>query len=85
MKANKLLQKLIQSRNNVSFDDFVHCIELVGFKLKRVSGSHHVFSKEGIPDLVNVQCINGKAKPYQISQFLRILKLYDMKVVKENE
>lgn len=84
MKANKLLQKLIQSKNNVSFDDFVRCIELFGFKKKRISGSHHVFSKEGIAELVNVQCVNGKAKPYQISQFLRILKLYDMKVVKED-
>ena len=78
MKASKLLRKLKQSRNNVSFDDFESCILSMGFTKKGVSGSHHTFVKDGVKELINIQCVNGKAKPYQIAQFLRILKHYDI-------
>jgi hypothetical protein len=36
---------------------------------RRVSGSHHVFGRDGIPEQVNLQEVRGEAKPYQVRQF----------------
>jgi predicted RNA binding protein YcfA (HicA-like mRNA interferase family) len=37
----------------------------LGFEL-RIKGSHHIFTKEGIDEIINIQPKNGKAKPYQV-------------------
>jgi len=51
-------------------------VEAFGFELKRVSGSHHIFAQAGIPELVNLQDVDGQAKPYQIRQFLKLVERY---------
>jgi predicted RNA binding protein YcfA (HicA-like mRNA interferase family) len=55
-------------------------VEAFGFSLKRVSGSHHVFSHPDVPELVNLQNIKGEAKPYQVRQFLRLVERYNLKL-----
>ena len=44
----------------------------------RVSGSHHIFSHPGIPELVTLQEVKGQAKPYQIRQFLRLAERHNL-------
>jgi predicted RNA binding protein YcfA (HicA-like mRNA interferase family) len=39
----------------------------LGFQ-ERTRGSHHVFFREDIEELLNVQSSSGKAKPYQVRQ-----------------
>jgi len=51
-----------------------------GFRLDRVSGSHHIFVHEGIPELVNLQEVRGEAKPYQIRQFLKLVERYNLRL-----
>jgi predicted RNA binding protein YcfA (HicA-like mRNA interferase family) len=58
-------------------------VERFGFRLDRVSGSHHIFVHEAIPELVNLQEVKGEAKPYQIRQFLRLIELYNLKLEDE--
>jgi hypothetical protein len=41
-----------------------------------VSGSHHIFSHPDIPELLNLQEIDGQAKPYQIRQLLKLVERY---------
>jgi hypothetical protein len=48
--------------------------------MRRVSGSHHVFVHPEIPELINLQAVRGKAKPYQIRQFLKLVERYDLKL-----
>ena len=45
-----------------------------GFRLERVSGSHHIYAHPSIPELVNLQEVDGRAKPYQVRQFLRLIE-----------
>jgi predicted RNA binding protein YcfA (HicA-like mRNA interferase family) len=54
--------------------------EAFGFKLSRISGSHHIFVHPDIPELVNLQSVKGQAKPYQIKQFLRLVERYDLEL-----
>ncbi|MBD2081833.1 type II toxin-antitoxin system HicA family toxin [Leptolyngbya sp. FACHB-17] len=73
-KKRKLLKKILEGSNNVSFDELVTLVEGFGFTLSRINGSHHIFHHPDIPDLVNLQNRKGKAVPYQIRQFLSIVE-----------
>jgi hypothetical protein len=39
----------------------------IGFE-QRVRGSHHLFRKTGIEEMINLQRDGNKAKPYQVRQ-----------------
>lgn len=51
-------------------------VEAFGFELKRTSGSHHIFVHPTVPELLNLQEIDGQAKAYQIRQFVRLVERY---------
>lgn len=78
MKRRKLLQKAISSPRNVRFDDMATLMEAFGFRLSRVKGSHHISVHPEVRELVNLQNVGGKAKPYQIRQFLRLVERYNL-------
>jgi len=76
-----LLKLLSQGTlRNVAFADMTSLVEGFGFRLARVSGSHHIFTHPGIPELVNLQEVTGEAKPYQIRQFLRLVERYNLRL-----
>ncbi len=80
MKKKKLLQKILANQRNVSFEELSLLVEGFGFFLDRVSGSHHIYKRAGIRELVNIQDVNGKAKPYQIKQFLTLVERYNLQL-----
>ena len=85
MNRRRLLRKLASGAlRNVAFSDMKSLVEGFGFRLERVSGSHHIFIHSGIPELVNLQEVNGEAKPYQIRQFLRLVERHNLRL-KEDE
>ena len=78
MKKRKLLEKALTRPGNFRFSEMVALVEAFGFHLSRVSGSHLIFVHPQVEELVNIQNVNGKAKPYQIRQFLRIVEWYNL-------
>ncbi len=52
----------------------------MGFVLARTAGSHHIFSHPALAELINIQQMNGEAKPYQVRQFLRLVERYNLKL-----
>ena len=78
MNTKKLLKKILASPTNVRFADMVKLIEGFGFRARRISGSHHIFVHPAVPELVNLQEVNGEAKPYQIRQFIRLVERYNL-------
>ena len=84
MNRRRLLQRLAEGAlKNVSFSDFTNLVEGFGFRLTRVTGSHHIFAHPNIPELANLQEVKGETKPYQIRQFLRLVERYDLKLEEE--
>ena len=65
---------------NIRFDEFVALVEAFGFALSRTSGSHHIFQHPDVDELLNLQNSKGKAKPYQIKQFLELVELYNLEL-----
>lgn len=83
MNKRKLLERILAGSRNVSFNDMVTLVEAFGFRLSRVKGSHHIFVHQQARELVNLQNVDGKAKPYQICQFLRLIEEYNLQLEEE--
>ena len=83
-KKQKLLQKILNNSKNVSFRDMENLIEAFGFALSRINGSHHVFVHPDISELVNIQNVQGKAKPYQVRQFLELVEIHNLTLEDES-
>ena len=80
MKKEKLLQKILNNPQNVRFNAMVTLVEAFGFRQSRVKGSHHIFVHPQIQELVNIQNVNGQAKPYQVRQFLKLVERYNLEL-----
>jgi len=72
------LQAALSGSRNLRFGDFVRLVEAFGFTLVRVRGSHHIFARPGIAEIINLQDAAGQAKPYQVQQFLKLVERYDL-------
>jgi predicted RNA binding protein YcfA (HicA-like mRNA interferase family) len=80
LNKHKLLKRIVAGSRNVRFADMVVLVEAFGFRLSRVSGSHHIFVHPDVPVLLNLQEVGGKAKPYQIQQWLRLVERYNLRL-----
>jgi len=80
MNKKKLLAKIINSQKNVQFNDFLTIVEAFGFYHTRGEGSHAIYRKDSVSEFINLQNENGKAKPYQIKQFLALVEKYNLKM-----
>ncbi len=78
-KVDKILFKIINglSDKNIEFNEFVNLLLKLGFEL-RIKGIHHIFTKEEIDEIINVQSKNGKAKPYQVKQVRELVIKYKL-------
>lgn len=79
VSTEKTLQKLLhgESDSNIRFDELCHLLKAKGFRM-RVSGSHHIFTRPGLLERINLQCEGAKAKPYQVRQIRKILVNHKM-------
>jgi len=79
-KYEKLLIKILSgaSDKNIPFDDLCKLMTKLGFT-ERVHGSHHIFRKNGITELVNLQRDSSKAKAYQVRTVRDVILRYNLK------
>ena len=77
-RKRTVLKKALSGSRNIRFDDMIVLVEAFGFRLSRVKGSHYIFVHPQVQELVNLQNVEGKAKPYQIRQFLRLVERYNL-------
>jgi predicted RNA binding protein YcfA (HicA-like mRNA interferase family) len=80
MNRRRLLKRILSGSKNVRIADMASLVEGFGFHLSRTDGSHHIFTRADIPELVNLQSVNGQAKPYQIRQFLKLVERHSLKL-----
>lgn len=80
MNERKLLAKALAGPRNMRFSEVVALAKAFGFRQSRVKGSHHVFVHPAVRELVNLQEVGGKAKPYQIRQLLDLVERYNLQL-----
>jgi len=78
MDSRKLLRKALDSPQSLRFADALKLAKAFGFRLDRVTGSHHIMRRTGIPELVNLQNVSGMAKPYQVRQLLKLVERHNL-------
>lgn len=60
MSRRKILAKAVAASRNIRFAEMVALVEAFGFRLSRVSGSHHIFVHPELPELLNLQEVGEK-------------------------
>jgi predicted RNA binding protein YcfA (HicA-like mRNA interferase family) len=84
-RRNKLLIKILlgASDANIPFEPLCQLLNSFGFE-ERIQGSHHIFSKEEIEEILNLQPKQGKAKAYQVKQVRNVILKYQLGDQDEN-
>ena len=78
-RDDRLRQRILDGRSNanIRFDALRGLLLRLGF-VERVRGSHHIFRRAGVRELINLQRDGSHAKPYQVRQVRRVLLRYDL-------
>ena len=78
-KYGKILDRILRGSSdaNIPFAQMRNLLIRVGFK-ERIRGSHHIFTKEGVEEIINLQAKGSKAKPYQVKQARNLILKYNL-------
>lgn len=73
------LEKVLSGRSdaNIRFNDLRQMLGALGFT-ERIRGSHHLFSRPGVREMINLQREGSQAKIYQVRQVRKILLEYGL-------
>jgi len=76
-KYDKILQKIVHGRSdaNILFSELRQLLLRLEFQ-ERIRGDHHIFTKEGIAEILNIQPLGAMAKAYQVKQVRQIIVRY---------
>ena len=76
-KSERIFQNVLlgNSDANIDFNDFCRLLTDLGFS-ERIKGSHHIYAKAGVQEIINIQPSGNKAKPYQVRQVRNIILKY---------
>jgi hypothetical protein len=68
-KVTKTLDPVLRGTSdaNIRFDDLGALLIHLGF-VERVRGDHHIFTRDGVPEILNLQPRGSQAKAYQVKQ-----------------
>jgi len=83
-QKDKLIGRILSgtSDKNIDFNDLTRLLDSFNFSC-RVKGDHHIYYKEGVEEIINIQPLsNSKAKPYQVKQVRLIILKYKFNLVK---
>ena len=76
-KSDKLLSRILHGTAdaNIYFDELCQMLRGMGFE-ERIRESHHVFRRQGVQELINLQRDGNKAKVYQVRQVRAVILKY---------
>jgi len=72
-RLSKILDQILRGKSdaNIDFDDLRSLLDALEFR-ERVRGSHHIFTRNGVSEIINLQPRGSKAKPYQVRQVRQV-------------
>ena len=78
-RRSKVLDQILRGTSdaNISFAGLCQVLQDLGFE-ERIRGSHHIFTKDGVEEILNVQAKQAKAKPYQVKQVRGVILKYKL-------
>ncbi|MDH5657361.1 MAG: type II toxin-antitoxin system HicA family toxin [Spirochaetia bacterium] len=84
-RNSKLLKKILLGRsdNNIDFSELCGLLSFLGFD-ERIRSSHHIFTRNDIAEIINIQLAGSKAKAYQVKQIRNLILKYNLGEVDES-
>jgi len=81
-KIKKTLAALLEGRSDANFDfsDLCFILGRAGFTLRQGKGSHHIYFKEDVEEIINLQPRGSQAKAYQVKQVRDIIVKYQIEI-----
>ena len=78
-QQDKLLAKILNGTcdSSIPFAQMCQLLRRLGFE-ERIRGSHHIFTKEGIEEILNLQPKDSQAKAYQVKQVRAVILKYQL-------
>jgi hypothetical protein len=75
----KLLERILRGTSDASipFERLRNVLKGLGF-VERTRGSHHIFAREGVEEILNLQPKGAHAKPYQVKQVRMVILKYKL-------
>jgi hypothetical protein len=76
-KRDKIFDEILRGTSdaNISFVDLCQLLISLGFN-QRIRGSHRIFTKEGVIEILNLQPKGAQAKLYQVKQVRNVILKY---------
>ncbi len=76
-KHEKILLRVVRGTSdaNLDFDELCELLRRLGFE-ECIRGSHHIFTRADVAEILNLQSKGGKAKPYQVRQVRQVIVQY---------
>jgi hypothetical protein len=62
---------------NIRFSDLRSLLAALGFT-ERIKGSHHIFTRPDVAEILNIQSRGALAKPYQVKQVRNVIFRYKL-------
>ena len=78
-KISKIEIRILSGRSddNIDFTDLCRLLNKLGFD-ERIKGSHHIFTKGDVEEIINIQPTGSKAKAYQVKQVRNLILKYKL-------
>jgi hypothetical protein len=75
----KLLELILEGMSdaNIPFVGIRAIVRSLGFH-ERIKGDHHIFYRDGLKEILNLQPRGAKAKPYQVKQVRNLIIKYKL-------
>ena len=75
----KLLLSLLSGTKDkgILFADLRTVLDRLGFQC-RIKGDHFIYTKDGVEEIINIQPVGNKAKPYQVKQVRNLILKYQL-------
>jgi hypothetical protein len=77
--ADTLFDQVLRgsSDENIRFSNLQALLRRLGFE-ERIRGSHHIFTREGVAEILNLQSRGSMAKAYQVKQVRTVIVRYKL-------
>ena len=74
---DELLLRVVRGTSDaaIRFEELCGLLRSLGFA-ERTRGSHHIFTQDGVEEILNLQPQAGRAKPYQVKQVRGVILRY---------
>jgi hypothetical protein len=83
-KYSKLFERIIRGASdaNISFSELRQLLKRFDFN-ERIRGDHHIFTRDDIDEILNLQPKGAHAKSYQVKQVRSLILKYKLNLEDE--